>query len=308
MLKNGKLINGEARVENTNRCNTHCIICPRDRMTRPLATMEYGFFTNIVDQVIELGASNVSVFGYGEPLMDKNISEKILYCSSKGLETYVTTNGCLLDMEKSMDLIYAGLKNLRFSIHAITPLNYERVHKQNWLRTFGNFYTFCDINEKHGHPCKVHISTIPMHGESVDEVRKTWEKYADYLEVWKPHNWSDKMGYRVSEPKKNTCGRPFNGPLQVQADGSVIPCCFLTNSEIVLGNTNNNYIKDILDGGPYKELRERHTSGELDGLPCKTCDQRNESLESPLLYSNRDPSMSIGRTSTAKISFLKGEN
>ena len=308
MLKNGRLINPEARIETTNKCNSHCIMCPREKMTRPLTTMGDAFFTNLVDQTVALGASIISTFGYGEPLLDPTLSEKILYCSGKGLDTYLTTNATLLDEEWSANLIYAGLKNIRFSLHATTPENYEKVHGKPWLPTVSNFHRFCNMNDQHGHPCKIHISTIPMNGESVEDVRNTWEKHTDYLEVWRPHNWAGGRRYRSSLRRKTTCGRPFNGPVQIQADGTVIPCCFLTNSEIVLGNCHDNRLVDILNDAPYAFLRAQHSTGILDGLPCATCDQLNCEDESPLIYSNRDPSMATGLTSTAKINVSKGED
>lgn len=225
----GKLINPEGRIENTSRCNASCIICPREKMTRPQITMCYGVFSTAVDQLKDLGVRAISVFGYGEPLLDTNVSDKILYCTNNGLETHMTTNGSLLDEEASYNLIYAGLKNIRFSLHGCTPLGYSRVHKGlDWLEVWSNFYRFVQLNNAAEHPCTVHVVSIPYNGEKVETIRKTWEPYCDHLEIWKPHNWAGGRSFRSVSRRKNTCGRPFNGPVQIQADGDVIPCCFLT--------------------------------------------------------------------------------
>ena len=34
-----RLANPEVRIENTNACNARCVICPREKMTRPVVTM-----------------------------------------------------------------------------------------------------------------------------------------------------------------------------------------------------------------------------------------------------------------------------
>ena len=301
--RHGKLNNQELRIENTNLCNAHCSICPREKLSRPLATMCYGVFTTLVDQGISLGIRNVSVFGYGEPLIDVNIGDKILYCTSLGLKTHITTNASLLTRDKCYEMMDVGLKNIRFSFHAISPLSYERVHRRlDWLKVWSNFAQFLDINDSRGHPCAVHITNIPLHGESIESIRSTWERYCDYLEIWKPHNWGGGRAYRKLKRRKKTCGRPFNGPVQIQADGDVIPCCFLTNSELILGNIHDDRLIDILNGDKYKELQHAHKTGILDGLPCDSCDQLNLEEENPLLYSNRDPDRIIGKTSTCKIS------
>ena len=303
MLKNGKLINPEARIETSNKCQLHCTICPREKMTRAKTVMCFGIFCNLVAQVKKLGATTISLFGYGEPLTDTGLEDKVEYCTSLGLDTFITTNSGLLTQERSENLIYAGLKNIRFSFHGVAPLAYETVHKGiSWLTAWGNFYNFITVNRNHGNTCKVHVSVIPMHGETVSEISNTWERYCDYLEVWKPHNWAGGKGYRKSDRVKNTCGRPFNGPVQIQADGTIIPCCFVTNSEIVLGDTNDNSVESILNNEPYNRLREAHLTGDLKGYVCETCDQLNEEVESPLLYSTRDPKREIGKTSTCKIS------
>ena len=300
MIKDGKLINKEARIENTNLCNAHCVMCPREKMTREKTTMCWGVFCNVVDQCIDLGIDTASVFGYGEPLLDNNLGAKIGYCSQKGLNTWITTNASLLTQNRGFDLINNGLKNIRFSIHAITPSIYNKVHRGlDWLDVIGNISNFLKMNRKMNYPVKTHVTVIPTIDEPIEEI-KVWEKYVDHLEIWKPHNWGGAKTYRQSRPKKISCGRPFAGPIQIQADGSVIPCCFLTNAEVVLGNINDDTLLNILTGEAYEKFRMMHSCGNYKNVPCETCDQRNEEELSPLLYSSRDPLRSVGKTSTCK--------
>ena len=267
--------------------------------------MCWGLFCNLVDQVVELGVDTVSVFGYGEPLLDKNLEEKIGYCSDKGLNTWITTNASVLGLQRGFDLISAGLKNIRFSVHAITPRNYDRVHKNlSWIETVRNIANFFHINNRAGHPVTTHMTVIPLNDEPVEHIVEVWGKLVDYLEIWKPHNWGTKKQYRKSIPQKKTCGRPFSGPLQIQADGYIIPCCFLTDGEIKLGNVNDDTILNILNGTKYKELQDIHRSGIYKNVACETCDQRNIEVENPLLFSNRDPDKIIGKTSTCKKQIL----
>ncbi|MHC4748392.1 MAG: radical SAM/SPASM domain-containing protein [Planctomycetota bacterium] len=298
---NGKLINPEIRIENTNRCNAMCVVCSREKMTRIKTEMDWGVFCGLVMQGVELGVDTISVFGYGEPLLDKTLEEKIGYCSDQGLKTWLTTNGSLLGLQRSYDLISAGLKDIRFSFHAITPLQYERVHRGlDWIKTVRNIANFIHVNNKAGHPVNVHLTCIPLDGEPTEHIVETWQKHVDYLEIWKPHNWVTKRWYRKPNPVLRTCGRPFSGPVQIQADGNVIPCCFLTDNEIVLGNIHDNTIFDILTGSKYEELRYMHRVQNYKNIACEICDQRNIEDENPLIYSSRDPYRQINKTSTVK--------
>ena len=306
MLRNGKLINTEVRIENTNLCNAHCVMCPREKMTRSKTTMCWGLFCNLVDQAIDLGAETISVFGFGEPLLDKNLEEKIGYCSDKGLNTWITTNASVLGMQRSFNLLNAGLKNIRFSVHASTPLEYDRVHNGlSWIETTRNIANFLHINKRAGNPIKTNMVCMPISGEPTDQIIETWVNLVDYLEIWRPHNWGNAKAYRKPNPMLKTCGRPFSGPVQIQADGDVIPCCFLTNAEVVLGNVNDNQIVDILNGHKYESLRWMHKTGFYKDVPCETCDQRNVEERNPLLFSNRDPDKIIGKTSTCKTQVAK---
>jgi hypothetical protein len=140
-----------------------------------------------------------------------------------------------------------------------------------------------------------------MHDESVDEIKNFWEPMVDWLEIWKPHNWTDGRKYRNVVKKKTTCGRPINGPVQIQSDGKMIVCCFDYNGVLEVGDTNLYSIAYILKGEKFNAIRKAHKKGELEGLICESCDQLNEYKESPLLYSSRDSSRDVGCTSSIKF-------
>ena len=296
-----QLINKEVRIETTNRCNGSCIMCPRDEMTRPKVTMNYEHFTNLVTQAYEMGAELISPFGFGEPLLDSSIIDKIAFCSRMGLKTFITTNASLLGADMGSDLLDAGLTHIRFSAHG-TFKNYEKVHKGLDFDTFRrNVFNF--INVRRDLPCKVDVTVMPMNGESVQDILDFWEGRIDDIEIWKPHGWAGAKSYRNGERKLKTCGRPQRGPIQIQADGKVIPCCFITDGEIILGDTHVDSIADILRGEKYRELRRKHETGDLTGLPCETCDQLTIQEISPLLYSTIDNK--INTTSSTKFNLLE---
>jgi radical SAM protein with 4Fe4S-binding SPASM domain len=301
--KQGKLVNPELRVETTNACQGRCMICPRDEMTRPIETMNGEHFLKLVMQAHGLGANFVSLFGFGEPLLDPGLGAKLAYCSRLALDTFITTNAQALTIAKSFELLQAGLTKIRFSAHG-RGATYEKVHKGfSFSEIMRNISNFIQINNtRFEHACTTMVTVIPMHNENIDELVDFWTSLVDEVEIWRPHNWGQKLNYRVQTKKlAKTCFRPFSGPIQVQVDGTVIPCCFLTNSEIVLGDTRKNRLYEILASDAYEEFKNRHKSGDLQGLPCETCDQRFVYDKSPLLYSSVDESRELGKTSSTKF-------
>jgi radical SAM protein with 4Fe4S-binding SPASM domain len=299
-----QLKNKEIRIENTNRCLLNCIMCTHNKMTRPQVQMPMPHFYRLIDQAYGLGAETISIFGFGEPLMDAFLDDKIAYCSKRGLKTFVTTNATWLDTATSKRLLDAGLTHIRFSFHGTRKAEYENVMKgADFDQVKRNIMNFLAINrDLHDNRCDTSVSVIPMHKESIEDIRAMWEPYIKWLEVWRPHSWCNTKSFRKGIRTKELCKRPSSGPIQIQADGKVIPCCFLTDGQIILGDTYQNTIEQILKGDAYNDLRKRHEDGNLEGLPCNTCDQLFEYTDEnhPLLYSNRDESKTLNCTSSTK--------
>jgi radical SAM protein with 4Fe4S-binding SPASM domain len=132
-----------------------------------------------------------------------------------------------------------------------------------------------------------------------DDWLKRWEPKLDEVFVWKPHNWVDGREYRtIDETRRVSCGRPFNAPLYVHADGTVSPCCFDLNKRMVMGDINTQTIEEIYKGEAYEKLREAHTKRDFNGYICQMCDQTNFNPE-VLLYKS-DSSREVGQITSNK--------
>ena len=298
-----KLINKEIRIETVNSCNARCIMCPRENLTRPAAMMSNWDFITLISEARELGANFVSVFGYGEPLIDSTLDSKLQYCTNLGIGTFITTNGSLLSPQAAISLLNAGLSKIRFSVHGIGE-TYNKVHRGlDFGKTMDNIGNFLELNNtKYDHACYTYVTVMPQHGETIEEIRDFWETEVDELEIWKPHNWVYGQDYReITEKRKRTCGRPHSGPVQILADGKMIVCCYDFDGKMVVGDTNKQSIEEILKGDEFERIRKKHETGDLEGLPCEICDQLNEYKESPLLYSSVDKDRKIGLTSSTKF-------
>ena len=71
------------------------------------------------------------------------------------------------------------------------------------------------------------------------------------------------------------CEFPWTS-LTVMADGSVVPCTQDYDTEISLGNVNEQTLEEAWNGESYKNLRRMHITGEFpEGHKCnERCDQR----------------------------------
>lgn len=286
----------EVRYEVTDHCNADCIMCPRDlhEHARPHGVMDLEQYCRSIDEVSALGAKQVVLTGFGEPLMDKTLEEKIAYAKSKGLRTYVISNISLLTRKRAIKLIEAGLDELRCSFLGMRPETYDKVMLGLKFDTsMANTLALLEERERLGSKIpKLQISYIvlPENESDTEAFREFWEPRADAIEVWKPHNWGDGRDYRKRMDDiamKTTCGRPSNGPLQIQWNGEVIPCCYDYNNEIVLGNAFERPVLDILNDAKYRLLRLAHREKKFNLFPfCNACDQLLAHADA-LVYTNR---------------------
>jgi len=251
-------------------------------------------FKKSLDEVVKLGCKQIVLTGFGEPLVDKRLELKVEYAKSLGLRTYIISNGSLLTKKRAENLIKAGLDELRISFYGMRKESYEKVMVGlKFDVTMSNLLGFLALRDELGSKrprLELNWLELPENEADTDDFQKYWEPKADAIEIWKPHNFGDGRSYRERFDEvamKNTCGRPENGPLQIQWNGEVIPCCYDYNNQIVLGNAFEQPVLDILNGEKYELLRLAHREKKFTLFPfCNQCDQLLEHAEA-LVYTNR---------------------
>jgi MoaA/NifB/PqqE/SkfB family radical SAM enzyme len=289
--------NNEMRLEVTTRCTYNCVICPREKITRKMETMDISVFKKLFDKVMsETDQYDTLTFsGIGEPLLDKGLHEKIEYAKTrkKDLTLLILTNSSLLSVDQFRDLEGLGLDSVRVSFYGTNADNYCRMHgvkdKDLFYRVRDNLVKISQIKNKTKLILTLNV-TDEIGSDSVEEWINFWKDKTDLLEVWRPHNWVYGRNYRaVQADKLKTCGRPFGGPLQVQADGTVIMCCFDFDGKLTLGDLKKQTLSEIFSSPLYNKLAACHTSGDFKNsrLICEDCDQRNKDKSHVMIYNSK---------------------
>ena len=287
-----KLLHPEVRYEVTDHCNASCIMCPRDEHEhgRAHGIMDQDKYEKSIDEVVSLGAKNIVLTGFGEPMLDKKLELKISYAKKQGLFTYIISNGSVLNSKRAEKILKAGLDEIRISFYGMGADTYNTVMQGLDFETTKNgLLKFIKLRDEKNFKTKIQISylTLPENEKDERAFREFWEPLVDAIEIWRPHNFGDGRDYRDRIEIKTTCGRPETGPLQIQWDGEVIPCCYDYNNKIVLGNAFEQPVLEILNEKKYRLLRYAHKSGLFNLFPyCDQCDQLLPHSDA-LVYSNR---------------------
>ena len=137
-------------LETTNRCNLLCTTCPRTyEALEPPADMSWALFTSIVDQFPRI--ARVVLHGVGEPMMVRDLPRMIRYLKARGTYVLFNTNGTLLRRKPSLELIDAGLDELRISLDAAEPAAFELVRGRDMFgRIVRNVRAFTALQTERG--------------------------------------------------------------------------------------------------------------------------------------------------------------
>ena len=309
-----KLKNPEIRIEPTNRCNYSCVMCPRETHDRAQGIMPFGFYKSVVDEVISMGAKQITLTNFGEPFIDPGLEDKLKYAADNGLGTYIISNASMLHypsraelaeglktvpdevITKGRAVIASGLAELRLSFYGTKPDIYEKVMCGGMFwQTRKNIEEFRALREEFGRKgisptrkietllpeISIYFLDLPENQGDLDEFLEFTRDLADYIEVWKPHNFGlgKENEYREVGSAKplNSCGRPQTGPLQINWQGIVVPCCYDYTQDIPLGNIALQTVEEVLRAGPYQELKRCHIEKTFADIPyCHRCDQLRE--------------------------------
>jgi MoaA/NifB/PqqE/SkfB family radical SAM enzyme len=91
----------------------------------PPADMSFDLFRSIVDQAT--GLKRAVLHGVGEPMLVRELPQMIRYLKDRGVYVLFNTNGTLLREKRFVELIDAGLDELRVSLDAADAKTYALV-------------------------------------------------------------------------------------------------------------------------------------------------------------------------------------
>ncbi|MBU1937063.1 radical SAM protein [bacterium] len=282
-------------IEPTNRCNLHCPLCPSGAgtLTRPHGEMTLSDFKKIIRQLGQQ-VRRLYLWNQGEPLLNKALPEMIRFAHSQGIYTVTSTNGILLGRENvSTALIQAGLDDLIVSIDGLTPETYKIYRVGGELQqVISGMKTLRRLRDEQGarHP-RIILQWLPMkHNEhELPDVKiRAAEWGADAVEIKTTQIYSEEdaekflpenlhlsryqrreKGWEVQRRYQN-CRRLWFS-CQIDWDGTVVPCCFDKDEEVVMGNLHEAPLAEIWRGKKYQQLRHLLlTQGRILEM-CRNC-------------------------------------
>jgi radical SAM protein with 4Fe4S-binding SPASM domain len=284
-------------IEITNRCNLNCGLCKRKQLNLPETDLGFSKFKRIIERIKPI--KEISLGGFGEPLLHRDIFRMIAYAKSKGIRVAFTTNGYLL-LNKNIfgKLVDSNVERIDISIeyihsnalegHPQNPKLLEaierfiaeknRLHRQTkvWFNTIvlrSNFNQLLDIIH-FAEKIKVDkVQLLHLDKKSNDVTKyvpieqeltfyKKLKNMSFKIEVMSLYDWY--MGIRKFAFRCHKCCPMTYSFFYITIDGDVTPCCFgLPRYKIA--NIFEHDLKTIWNSKAFKSFRKNQEK------VCKGC-------------------------------------
>lgn len=303
--------------ETTNFCNMSCVMCPRTTlMARENQWIDKDVFGRVLDQVIPHAPENLEEFwkfiesrygitfqspsenafyfyvsarcvtlhGFGEPMVDKNIVERVQACSERGIPSYFSCVPANANETRIDRVMSAGVNVLKFSIDSLDETEQKRIRgRVNKFRTsFETILRIIEMKEKRGHktmivPCMIALSEDMQSRDMHEEFLDLWKELDVFAYVksqdnrWLYEESADHVNH--SHYMEQYCEFPWTSTT-VMADGSVVPCTQDYDCEMAMGNVKDQTLQAIWNNEKYRDLRRWHINGDFpEGFKCsERCD------------------------------------
>jgi MoaA/NifB/PqqE/SkfB family radical SAM enzyme len=91
--------------------------------------------------------------GYGEPLLDKKIIDRVKTCSKRGIPTYFSCVPANLTLERAKEVMDAGLTVFKFSNDVLDDELQKRIRgrQNNFDGSYKTILDIIDLKESHGY-------------------------------------------------------------------------------------------------------------------------------------------------------------
>ncbi len=293
-------------IEPTNACNLRCPLCPTGSQStnKKKGLMSFEHYKKIID---DLGptAFSVTLWNYGEPFINREMIHMIKYAKSKGLKVITSTNGYAFKDPKVIDaIIESGLDEIILAVDGadqeayskyringdydeftagIKALSDAKKRKKSFFPFMSMQFIIMKSNEHQVENIKRIAKDLGVN-ELILKTVYLWNNpilAAKYLPENKEYSrYITDEGITCKTSVRPGCDGLWIG-VNINYDGTVVPCCFDTHEQFVFGNavTTKNFDKDIWNSPDFVAFRKNvwEDKGSVD--MCKNCPTNTESQD-----------------------------
>ena len=268
-------------LETTTFCNLNCIMCTRDKLTRDKTKMRWPLYIKLIEEIAAKAKDTTRLWlcFFGEPLMDKQFTDRVILAKQKGIKNVViNSNMNLMTEERSKELVKAGLNTVFVGFDAATADTYHKIRRGgNFEKTVKNILFYKKMLEQYGQEDQQIVVQFVELPENINEKEKAiefWNSNGIRVKVRPIVTWQGAIGYKNSSEVRNrvACHWIMN-ILPISADGYAAFCGCDYDAQGKCADLNKNTIEEVWNT-VKKEQRRIQLAGEWARLPvfCRNCE------------------------------------
>ena len=282
-------------LELVNRCDLECVMCYQGfRNDTNKVTVNESVLDKIFDDFKKNELSALMLTA-SEPLLYKNIGHVLKRAEeAKIMDTFIFTNGSLLDRKKSEMIINSCVTRLFVSIDAATEETYDKVRipvgknrlQSNRLELLEKkIKDFIKLRNELGKKLpltRVSFVALKENQHEIEKFKEKWKGIVDSVEIQRETSINLYKDIETLEKDKSyipknidyNCNKPW-GDMAIYSDGRVGPCCNLVGRMSPIGNVNEKTVFEIWNGETMSKLREGFKNNSPNDI-CKICIDNQE--------------------------------
>ena len=208
-------------IETTNACNMRCVMCPRTTMmTRKIETMSIDLFQKIADQLKPFSETEFNqwenfaetnynikknsmsenhfflyiitkvlvLHGYGDPLLDKDMPNRVAYLKKRNIPSYFSCNPANIDIEKTIEMFENGLGYIKYSIESVDDAKHKEIRgsQSNFTQSFKKIEKLIELKKKNNYQTTIVITMLNLNNssnfsEEFEALKKAFKNYDVYI-------------------------------------------------------------------------------------------------------------------------------
>ena len=278
------------QLETTQVCNAKCPFCPSSEWGNDRAVMSDELFEKIVSEM-EAHADYIGFVDLqraNEPLTDKKLHEKVRRLKEAKIKKVMfSTNASLMNEERAVQLLEAGLDEVLFSIDSIDKKEYEEMRVGlNFEKVRDNILGFFALRDRINPKMTIRVRGVSFYDlANPDHMQKllAWEnffkQYAkphDRIYMKRAHNWGNQKTWEGKSMEYTDVFHPCILPwstMHISAEGKVSVCPNDYETEkLYIGNLQSETINQVWNGEQITRIRNLHATGNRNELEiCRKC-------------------------------------
>lgn len=286
--REARLIPSIIQIEPIFGCNADCIMCVVNKPTkRQKGAMPMDLFRKVVDDLVPYRDQIVQVdlFGLGEPLLDKNVFERIRYTKEKGLKGIgISTNADLMNDAMQKELLESGVDTVILSIDSLQKDIHEKIRVNTTFETvIQNTNDLIKKRNEGNYKTKLVFRFIsqPLNEGGWEEFKSYWDERidrsrGDQINSYNVHSWVGEADVETGEKQLSIeeleCYQVFDRVF-ILADGTMSMCsCDLHHPYVPIGNVKEMNLIDLYNSDKMREIRDTHVAGKKNTIDtCSKC-------------------------------------